>query len=163
MVRKTAFCLAFLLSAAVPTMFPASAVAQTVTKEKSGTEKSTVTKEKSLAQEKTEEHVIHLNDENFEETVKDSELPILVDFYATWCEPCKRMAPRLETLAAELDGKLLVVKVDAERSPKLAAKYRIRRYPTLYLLKPGGATLKSTTGEQSLEGLKKFVDEALKK
>jgi thioredoxin 1 len=150
MVRKTACCLALLLSAVTSATFTTTADAQTVTVKKS-------------AEEKTEELVIHLDDSNFEETVKASEVPVLVDFYATWCEPCKRMAPRLETLAKEYEGKLLVVKVDAERSPKLAAKYGIKRYPTLYLLKPGGGTIKSSTGEKSLDGLREFVKDALKK
>lgn len=159
MVRKTACCLAFLLPAALSALFtatnPTTANAQSVTVEK------TATVEKTSAEQK--ELVIHLDDSNFDETVKDSEVPVLVDFYATWCEPCKRMAPRLETLAKEYEGKLLVVKVDAERSSKLKAKYGIKRYPTLYLLKPGGATIKSSTGEKSLDGLKDFVKEALKK
>lgn len=163
MVRKTACCLALLLSAVTSATFTTNASAQTVRKEKAAGVKQTATVEKTTAEEKTEELVIHLDDSNFEETVKASEVPVLVDFYATWCEPCKRMAPRLETLAKEHEGKLLVVKVDAERSPKLAAKYGIKRYPTLYLLKPGGGTLKSSTGEKSLDGLREFVKEALKK
>lgn len=111
---------------------------------------------------KSEELVKHLDDTNFEKTVKDSQVPVLVDFYATWCEPCKRMAPRLEDLAKEMDGKLLVVKVDVDRCPKMRAKYGITRYPTLYLLKPGGATLKSSTGERTLDGLRDFVKDAVK-
>lgn len=150
MFHKTAFCLALLLPPFMSAMLAPTADAQTVTV-------------KQPAEEQSEELVIHLDDSNFEETVKASEVPVLVDFYATWCEPCKRMAPRLETLAKEHEGKLLVVKVDVERSPKLKAKYGIKRYPTLYLLKPGGETLKSSTGEKSLDGLREFVKEALKK
>lgn len=111
---------------------------------------------------KSEELVKHLDDTNFEKTVKESKVPVLVDFYATWCEPCKRMSPRLEELAKEYEGKLLVVKVDVDRCPKLKAKYGISRLPTLYLLKPGGATSKSSTGEKTLDGLRDFVKDAVK-
>lgn len=111
---------------------------------------------------KPEELVKHLDDTNFEKTVKESKVPVLVDFYATWCEPCKRMSPRLEELANEFEGKLLVVKVDVDRCPKMKAKYGITRLPTLYLLKPGGATLKSSTGEKSLDGLRELVKDAVK-
>jgi thioredoxin 1 len=111
---------------------------------------------------KSEELVKHLDDTNFEKTVKESKVPVLVDFYATWCDPCKRMSPRLEELAKEYDGKLLVVKVDVDRCPKMKAKYGISRLPTLYLLKPGGETLKSSTGEKSLDGLRDFVKDAVK-
>ncbi len=111
---------------------------------------------------KPDELVKHLDDTNFEKTVKESKVPVLVDFYASWCEPCKRMSPRLEELAKEFDGKLLVVKVDVDSCPKMKAKYGVTRLPTLYLLKPRGATLKFSTGEKSLEGLREFVKEAVK-
>lgn len=118
--------------------------------------------EKSDDAAKSEELVKHLDDTNFEKTVKESKVPVLVDFYATWCEPCKRMAPRLEELAKEFEGKLLVVKVDVDRCPKMKTKYGITRLPTLYLLKPGGATQKSSSGERSLDGLREFVKDAVK-
>lgn len=116
----------------------------------------------TISAAKTEELVKHLDDTNFEKTVKESKLPVLVDFYATWCGPCQRMSPRVEALAKEYEGKLLVVKVDVDRCPKTAAKYGITRLPTLYLLKPGGVTLKSSTGEKTLDGLRDFVKDAVK-
>lgn len=105
--------------------------------------------------------VKHLDDSNFGKTVKESKVPVLVAFHATWCGPCKRMAPDLEKLAKEYDGKLLVAKVDVDKCPKLSAQYGVTRVPTLVLLKPGGETIKIEVGGKSLDKLKDFVKEAI--
>lgn len=73
----------------------------------------------------------------FERDVLASELPVLVDLYADWCQPCKQLTPILEQLAAELSGKLRVVRVDVERSPRIAAAFRVQSIPMLVLIAGG--------------------------
>lgn len=80
--------------------------------------------------------ILHLNTANFDATVANSDKPIVVDFYADWCGPCKALAPMLETFASEQD-KVAVAKVDIEKSPELAAKFGVRSIPTLVLMKDG--------------------------
>jgi len=73
----------------------------------------------------------------FERVVADSPVPVLVDFYAEWCGPCKMMAPALDEVARERSGRALVVKVDTDRSKGLAARYRITGMPTLAVFQDG--------------------------
>ncbi|XP_074264445.1 uncharacterized protein LOC141586933 [Silene latifolia] len=74
---------------------------------------------------------------NFDELVKNSEKPVLVDFYATWCGPCQLMVPILEKVSATLNDKIQVVKIDTEKYPALANKYKIEALPTFILFKNG--------------------------
>jgi thioredoxin 1 len=78
-----------------------------------------------------------VNDSTFDKEVLQSKEPVLVDFFATWCGPCKAMAPALDAVAAEQQGKLKVVKVDVEQSPETSQKYGIRAMPTLIVFKGG--------------------------
>lgn len=78
-----------------------------------------------------------VNDKNFEAEVLKSSEPVLVDFFAEWCGPCKAMAPALEQVAAEMQGKLKVVKVDVDQSPEITNRYQIRAMPTLMIFKDG--------------------------
>lgn len=78
-----------------------------------------------------------VNDKNFEAEVLKSSEPVLVDFFAEWCGPCKAMAPALEQVAAEMQGKLKVVKVDVDQSPEITNRYQIRAMPTLMIFKAG--------------------------
>lgn len=80
---------------------------------------------------------LNLNSENFEEEVLNSEQPVLVDFYADWCGPCKMMAPIIEELAVELKGKGKVGKINVDNSQDLAMKYGIMSIPTLIIFKNG--------------------------
>ena len=80
---------------------------------------------------------IELNDENLEETLSSSSVPILVDYWAEWCGPCKMVAPVLEELAQELEGKLTIGKVDVDANQEFAAKYGVRNIPTVLLFKDG--------------------------
>lgn len=74
---------------------------------------------------------------SFEDLLKSSEVPVLVDFYATWCGPCQMMAPILEQVGANLRDRLQVVKIDTDKYPNLASKYQIEALPTLVLFKDG--------------------------
>ena len=78
-----------------------------------------------------------VSDMTFEQEVLKSSEPVLVDFFAEWCGPCKAMAPALEQLASELKGKVKVVKVDVDQSPGITTKYAIRAMPTLMMFKGG--------------------------
>jgi thioredoxin 1 len=80
---------------------------------------------------------IVLTKENFEEEVLKSEIPVLVDFWATWCGPCKAMAPILEEIASENTGKLKVVKLDVDSQSALAQQYGVMSMPTFMVFKGG--------------------------
>lgn len=80
---------------------------------------------------------IHFTDENFNEEVLASDIPVLVDFYADWCGPCKMLAPVIETLAKEQEGKVKVGKLNVDDSPETAQKYGIMSIPTLLYIKNG--------------------------
>ena len=74
---------------------------------------------------------------SFEEMVLGEEKPLLVDFYATWCGPCRMLAPILEQVQAHLKGKVQVVKIDTDRYPEIASQYNIHALPTIVLFKQG--------------------------
>jgi thioredoxin len=74
---------------------------------------------------------------SFQDLLSGSDLPVLVDFYATWCGPCQMMVPILETVNAQLKGRLQVVKIDTDKYPQLASDYQIHALPTLVLFKNG--------------------------
>ncbi len=78
-----------------------------------------------------------VTDRDFEEKVLNAELPILVDFWAVWCGPCKMIAPILDELTDELDGKLLIGKLDVDHNPNTAMAYGVMSIPTLLLFKDG--------------------------
>ena len=81
--------------------------------------------------------ILVVNDLDFEQVVLKSNKPVLVDFYAAWCSPCRMQAPILSELANELDGKIFVAKVNVDECEKLAVSYGINSIPALYLFKDG--------------------------
>ena len=78
-----------------------------------------------------------VTDRSFQEDVLNAQVPTLVDFWAEWCHPCKMIAPVLEGIAAEQEGKLIIAKVDVDSNPGIAASYGIQSIPTLMLFKDG--------------------------
>ncbi len=83
------------------------------------------------------EHVLSLREDNFDEQIKNTRVPILVDFWASWCPPCKVIAPSLEQIAEEMAGKACVAKVNVDNNGDLANRFGIRSIPTLVLFKHG--------------------------
>lgn len=81
--------------------------------------------------------VLHLTDETFEQTVKNSPIPVLVDFWAEWCGPCRRLGPIIEELAQEFDGKLKVAKINIDEHQQAANQFNIRSIPTIMFFKGG--------------------------
>ena len=88
---------------------------------------------------------IELNDANFEQEVLKANIPVLVDFWAVWCGPCKMIAPIVEELAIEYDGKLKIGKLDVDNNQQIAMQYGIRSIPTLLVFKGGKVIASSAT------------------
>jgi len=103
--------------------------------------------------------VLELNKENFASEVLGSDLPVLVDFWATWCMPCKMMAPILDELAEEVGGKLKIAKVNTEEgdNTELAMEYQIQSIPNLKLFK-GGKIIAEFIGLRNKETLKADIE-----
>ena len=83
------------------------------------------------------EHIVHISDESFEEEVLQSKRPVLIDYWAEWCGPCKTIAPVLDEIATEYSDRLKVVKLNIDDNPQTPPKYGIRGIPTLMVFKNG--------------------------
>lgn len=103
---------------------------------------------------------IHLTDENFKSEVLQSDLPVVVDIYATWCGPCKMVAPILEELSKELAGKIKIGKLDVDESPQTPGKYGVMSVPTLMFFKKG-QVMDQVVGALPKPQLKSKIEEAL--
>ncbi len=98
--------------------------------------------------------------ENFEADVVNAKLPVLLDFWATWCGPCRMLAPAVEEIAAEYEGRALVGKVNVDDSPELAAAFAIDSIPTLIIMKDGKPVAK-TVGYQPKANVAAFLEKQL--
>jgi len=106
------------------------------------------------------QHIVNVTDTTFESEVLQSKLPVLVDFWAAWCGPCKMIAPVLSEIADEYQGKLKVCKVDVDANPDVPAKFGIRGIPTLIVFRDGDAEA-TKVGALSKSQLTEFIDGAL--
>lgn len=101
------------------------------------------------------------NDDNFEQEVMNSEIPVVVDFFADWCGPCKMMAPVVDELAGEYEGKVKVCKVNVDESPNSAARFKVMSIPTIIFLK-NGETVDTVVGAVPKNQLAAKIEELMK-
>jgi len=105
-------------------------------------------------------HPINVTDSDFEDQVVNADTPVLVDFWADWCAPCKMIAPIVEELAEEFDGKVKFTKLDVDSNPKSAMTYGIRGIPTLLIFK-GGQPVDQIVGAVPKKALKSKIEAAI--
>jgi thioredoxin 1 len=103
------------------------------------------------------ENVQTFTDGNFDDSVLKSNGPVLVDFWAEWCGPCKRLAPTVDALATDYAGKVTVGKLNVDENPNVSFKFQIRGIPTLLLFK-GGQVVESVVGLAGKDELKQVLD-----
>ncbi|MBT3092549.1 MAG: thioredoxin TrxA [Candidatus Thiodiazotropha sp. (ex Lucina pensylvanica)] len=106
------------------------------------------------------EQIVHVTDDSFESEVLQSTQPVLIDYWAEWCGPCKMIAPVLDDIADEYDGKLKVVKLNIDENPNTPPRYGIRGVPTLMLFKDGEVEA-TKVGAVSKSQLVAFIDSNL--
>ncbi len=103
----------------------------------------------------------HTSDANFQADVLEADKPVLIDFWAVWCGPCRAIAPHLDALAEEFDGKLQIVKLNVDENQQTAMKYQVRSIPTLLLFKNGEIADKMVGNPGSKAKLAEFVQRHL--
>ena len=106
------------------------------------------------------EHITHVSDAEFESQVLKSDTPVLVDFWAEWCGPCKSIAPMVDDIAKEYAGRLKVAKVNIDENQKTPMQYGIRGIPTLMVFK-GGQLAATKVGAMTKAQLSQFIDQQL--
>ncbi|MBN2881087.1 thioredoxin [Candidatus Woesearchaeota archaeon] len=106
--------------------------------------------------------IVHITKENFESEITKSELPVVIDFWAEWCGPCRMMAPVFEELSKEYDGKVKFAKVNTDQASGVATQFGIQSIPTLVVLKNGKESSR-IIGFGPKPAIKSKIDEALKK
>tara|TARA_B110000495_G_scaffold13802_1_gene9966 strand:- start:785 stop:1114 length:330 start_codon:yes stop_codon:yes gene_type:complete len=104
--------------------------------------------------------VVTVSDAEFEQTVLKSDKPVMLDFWAEWCQPCKMLTPTVEELAGDFEGQILVGKLNVDDSPNTATTYGIRGIPTLLFLKDG-KVVQQIVGVKSKAEIKKIIEENL--
>ena len=108
------------------------------------------------------EGVIHVTDGDFQNSVLESDVPVVVDFWASWCGPCLMIAPTIDELAKEYAGKVKFTKLNTDENRDIAAKYGIMSIPTIKIFS-GGKESDSMSGAAPKEYLKEFIDKAIEK
>jgi len=106
------------------------------------------------------ENIIHVTDSSFEEEVLKSDTPVLVDYWAEWCGPCKAIAPVLEEISGEYEGKLVIAKIDVDDNQQTPQKYVVRGIPTLMIFKDGDV-IGTKVGQLSKSQLTAFIDSTI--
>lgn len=106
------------------------------------------------------ENVIQLNEGNFDEAITSSTKPVLVDFWAPWCGPCRMVSPVIDELADEYEGKLTVAKVNVDECNAIAMRYRVMSIPTVIIFK-AGEVAERAVGAKSKQGFKQMIDQNL--
>ena len=108
----------------------------------------------------SESNLLHVNDKSFSSDVLQSDLPVLVDFWATWCQPCKSIGPVVDELAKEYAGRVKIAKLNVDENPATPSQYSVRGIPTLILFK-GGKVLEQIVGAVPKTRLVAMIEKAL--
>ena len=103
---------------------------------------------------------VAVTDDTFESEVKNADLPVVVDFWAEWCGPCKQIGPALEEISAEMEGKVKIVKVNVDENPNAPASMGVRGIPALFLFK-GGEVVSNKVGAAPKAALQSWIDESI--
>jgi len=101
-----------------------------------------------------------VTDDSFDAEVRQSDIPVVVDFWAEWCGPCKQIGPALEEIAGELGGKVRIAKVNIDENPSAPTRYGVRGIPTLLIFK-GGELIDRKVGADSKSGIARWIEGAL--
>jgi thioredoxin 1 len=103
---------------------------------------------------------VAVTDATFDAEVRDADIPVVVDFWAEWCGPCKQIGPALEELSSEMDGKVKIVKINVDENPNSPAQMGVRGIPALFLFK-GGEVVSNRAGAAPKAALQSWIEESI--